>query len=380
MHGKLVHGLLFIGGLLSWPLPTAQASFQGYSKVFIQSYKPNDQPHSHIITAANRLSLLHQVGSTTWESSLQLLVDKGEATDQQTGSILRSSPYRIKDRPDPFAGNRAKQLHAYYNLDRAFLTYQMNQADLVIGRQPLSLGTSLFINPIDVFNPLAINSIDTEERAGVDAIRFKIYPQQAVIDAGWLIGPDGADDKQAYFLRYLASLSAADISFILSRFQQRQMLGTDIQTQYEGTGIRASVAAIEGNQQSFVRASLGADRVLPDDWMVAAEYHFNGIGETGFLLRTELVQDQDWQVAQIRYLGRHYFSASVSKAISALTALAGASTFNTDDRSSLNSVQFTYNIRQDHYLVLGGLISQGKTKTEFSAYGDLLYGSYRLYY
>ena len=63
---------------------------------------------------------------------------------------------------------------AIFWLDRANLKSAFSNADLTVGRQPITFGKAYFWNPLDVFLPFDPLQFDRDYKAGVDAVRADI--------------------------------------------------------------------------------------------------------------------------------------------------------------------------------------------------------------
>ena len=59
---------------------------------------------------------------------------------------------------------------------RAILEYQRETLSIFLGKQRVPLGVGRIWNPIDIFNPIDITSVEPEEREGTDSIRLEYYP------------------------------------------------------------------------------------------------------------------------------------------------------------------------------------------------------------
>ena len=67
-------------------------------------------------------------------------------------------------------------IHWRHRIDRLSLRLDLGEnADLVIGRQPVSWATTLFLTPSDPFSPFDPADPFREYRAGVDAARLRYY-------------------------------------------------------------------------------------------------------------------------------------------------------------------------------------------------------------
>ena len=85
----------------------------------------------------------------------------------------------------------------YQNLDRAFLTFSPPSGDIYIGRQAIAFGAADVVNPTDVLAPYGFDSLDTENRPGVDALRYRIpFGGMGELDFGVVCG-DGCSRAES---------------------------------------------------------------------------------------------------------------------------------------------------------------------------------------
>lgn len=94
------------------------------------------------------------------------------------------------------------------SLYRAYGQYQGERHFWSIGKQRIPLGVGRIWNPIDVFNPVDVQAVETDERSGTDAIRYE-YALSELSNLDLTI----ADGKAA--IRLKGYLEYADIGLIV---------------------------------------------------------------------------------------------------------------------------------------------------------------------
>ena len=157
------------------------------------------------------------------------------------GTVIDPYSYRCDDldsRLYPRDQVDISSVAIYQNLDRAFFTLSLPQADLLVGRQAVAWGSARTVNPTDVIAPYAYTELDTENRVGVDAVRLRVpIGFMGEIDAGWVFGDDFRQDNSAWFLRGRTNLARTDISGMVVGFRDHLMLGADMTRAIGGAGV-----------------------------------------------------------------------------------------------------------------------------------------------
>ena len=107
----------------------------------------------------------------------------------------------------------------------------MDSADICLGRQSISFGSSRFVNPLDVLTSFRFDTIDKEERSGVDAIRLKFFfGEMGEIDTGCVFGDSFKPENSAAYLNTKFLINDSDYTFMVMVFKENLLLGTDFQT------------------------------------------------------------------------------------------------------------------------------------------------------
>ncbi|MFC1692604.1 hypothetical protein ACFL1R_03765 [Candidatus Latescibacterota bacterium] len=109
-------------------------------------------------------------------------------------------------------------------LDRLNIMWRHGSYDVIVGRQPVSLGTSHFVGILDVVAPFAPGDLDTTYKPGVDAVRVRrgvgMTGEAEIIVVG------AREWKNSALLgRFRSSFSGIDLEFIGGRFRDRSFSG-----------------------------------------------------------------------------------------------------------------------------------------------------------
>ncbi len=316
--------------------------------------------------------------------------------------------YRLTDFRDilyPGPGETPESFALYHNLDRFSLTLRMDKADIILGRQAVAWGSARVVNPTDIIAPFSFNELDKEERLGVDAVRVRIpLGTMDELDLGAVAGRRFAPGKNAFFIRGKTYQFKADISGLLLAFRNHLLLGLDVARSLGGAGIWAEAAWIipdtfrESNgekEKDYGRISLGLDYSFGGATYGFIEYHFNSAGSGRPGEYTRLLSTSAYRDGAVYLLARQYLNLGARFQVSPLVPFTGLVIFNLNDGSAVLSPQLEYNIAENIYLACGAYAGFGKMpemivpsngsstrllRSEFGAYPDMLFTSFRVYF
>ena len=162
---------------------------------------------------------------------------------------------------------------------RAYLEYSGEKHLWVIGKQRIPLGVGRFWNPIDVFNPIAIESIETYERTGTESIRYEYAINQ-------LSNMDATLAKGKGAVRMKGYLGFADVALVgeWDEGQNHDIVGWEIEGALFDTGIEfRSEGGSFHNRKSHQRNTefiVGAEYGFANSLVLAGEYHFKDLSGT----------------------------------------------------------------------------------------------------
>jgi len=415
--------ILLIVLVMSLVLPVSADSVTGYYKIFFTGFQlptldlaDSTDYEPPIGSVANRVRLKFTAHPTSWLSfhgaydfSPRVQDVKLFQQDVLNGS-LESGGYRVSDfheRLYPVESKSVSSFAVFHNLDRFYLTVKTSFADIFIGRQAIAWGSAKFINPTDVVAPFTFTQLDTEERRGVDALRVRVpLGMMAEVDLGWIAGRDFNFADSAFFMKGKFSWFKTDVTLLMMGFRRNLLLGIDLARSIGGAGAWCEAAWVKPGffskaeletgieDGAYFRASVGMDYNFSSNLYGFFEYHFNSPG------KRDLRAYNDVSVAYVdgsTYLrGRHYLNLGLTTQITPLMPLNGMVIWNLSDGSFTLSPTLEYNIAQNIYLGLGAYIGIGKSpefvkqtipgspnfqyRSEFGAYPDMVYTSFRYYF
>lgn len=316
--------------------------------------------------------------------------------------------YRITDfreRLYPGSEGTVSSFGLFHNLDRLYVAVRTDLADVSIGRQAIAWGSARVINPTDILAPFAFNELDKEERRGVDAVRIRVpLGMMDELDFGFVAGHRARSRTSAFFLRGKVHVEQTDWTGVLVAFRRHLLIGLDIARALGGAGFWAESALVipqvfadpeRPREKAYFRTSIGLDYSLSSTTYGFVEYHFSSAGKTRPESYSELLGSAASKDGSVYLFGKHYVSVGATYQISPLVPFMGLAIFNLSDRSLMLSPILEYNIAENIYLGGGAYIGLGKNPeslptllpgkvvlmhSEFGAYPDMVFTSFRLYF
>jgi hypothetical protein len=316
--------------------------------------------------------------------------------------------YRLADFRDilyPGPGQTPASFALYHNLDRFSVTVRTGGADIILGRQAVAWGSARVINPTDVIAPFSFNELDKEERLGVDAVRVRVpLGPLDELDVGAVAGRNLAPGKNAFFIRGKTYQLKTDVSGLLLAFRNHLLLGLDLARALGGAGLWVEAACVIPDTfnenrpekgKSYGRISAGLDYSPSSTTYGFIEYHFSSAGAGRPEDYTGLLETTPYQDGAVYLLGRHYLNFGTTVQLSPLVPFTGLVIFNLNDMSVVFAPQIEYNIAENIYLAGGAYVGFGKRPetilipiespsrlfhSEFGAYPDMIFTSFRVYF
>ena len=304
---------------------------------------------------------------------------------------LESPIYPIEN--DPIGG-----VGIYHNLDRAFVEFTTDFADISVGRDAIAWGSARVVNPTDVLTLFTYDQLDTEDRIGVDAVRVRIpIGAMGEWDTGYIFGEDFKFEKSAFYLRSQLNPMETDFSVSVVGFQKHLLAGLDVARGIGGAGfwLEAAYVFAESSGQdadtlgNYLRASTGLDYSFGEKTYGFIEYHFNGAGAKAPENYLANLDQPAYTQGSVYLMGVHYLAPGLSYQLTPLNSSSGQMLFNLSDLSIWLGPQVEYNIAEDIYLSAGGFLSIGKRpengetpefQSEFGSYPSVIFTSFRAYF
>ncbi len=289
-----------------------------------------------------------------WQLHYEVGVDSTSKLQQLGESFMvpERQSYRLTD-IRPTIGPTGKKNIVPQNLDRMNVQFQMEGGDLTIGRQAITFGSARIINPSDVFLPFDVRTLNTEYRAGIDAVRFqKPIAQLGELDMGIILGPDGKSENSAAFFQLLTNVSGSDYQFTAMRFAEQNLIGAGVQSALGVLGFWLEAAYVSGDED-YTRASVGVDYAFTERVFGMIEYHLNEAGSSNPDNYLEQLDDAAYTAGGVFLLGKNYLIPTVSWQASALLNLSLSSLANLDDGSMFLNVNANYSLSDNLYMSMG---------------------------
>ena len=388
-------------------IANAELQFGGYYKNFfttLASPLPNE-PMMGAVVNRLRLNLSYApsapVSFTLSYDFTPRIQDFSLFSESPIAVSIIPHTYRIADLDSPVypsGDDPIGSVGIYHNLDRAFLQFSTDFADISIGRDAIAWGSARIVNPTDVVAPFTYDQLDTEDRIGVDAVRVRIpIGAMGECDAGYIFGDDFDSEKSAFFLRSQLNTLEIDFSILLVGFQKHLLAGLDIARGIGGAGFWLETAFVflepigqdADTASNYLRASTGLDYSFGEKTYGFIEYHFNGAGAKTPENYLANLDQPAYTQGGVYLMGTHYLAPGLSYQLTPLISFGGQMLLNLSDSSVWVGPQLEYNIAEDIYLSAGGLISVGERfedseklefRSEFGSYPNVVFTSFRVYF
>ena len=215
---------------------------------------------------------------------------------------------------------------------RGYLRYSGEKHMLTIGLQRIPFGVGRIWNPIDIFNPIDITSIETAERKGTEALRYEY-----AINSLSTLDVTLANKKQA--ARVKGYLDVADMALVFVKDEKREIVG------YE----------IEGDLKDITLRSEGGYFTDTDSYryILGAEYGF----ENSLTVLMEFYHDS--------YLSSEQLALNLSYQYSPLLYMNFLTLGNFDNNSCLISPSFIYSLSDESSITMGAFIGDKEIPNQF---------------
>lgn len=367
----------------------AEARFSGYLKNYSLVQEEIDfagfQAEKIYSSQFSGRAMLDVLGESY---SIQVHYELGRDFNSDESGLNIAAPgrntYRLTDITSTPGENDLKSINRQ-NLDRLNIQFSLAAGDLTIGRQPITFGSARIINPTDVFLPFDVQTLNTEYRAGIDAIRFqKPIGQLSELDLGVVLGDDGSNNSAA-FARLKSNLGGSDVELTLIRFSEQSLVGLGVETTLGQFGAWLEAASVTGDED-YLRGSFGLDYGFSGSWFGMLEYHYNGAGAEQPKDYLSRLASTPYRAGGVFLLGKHYLIPSLSWQISPLTTASLQLLRNLKDGSMFVNLAADFSLHENLYLGIsyfgfsGDEPSLPNLASEYGANPDRLIMSLRYYF
>ncbi len=260
------------------------------------------------------------------------------------------------------------------SLDRLFAELDGEKLKLLVGRQPIGFGTSLFWAPTDMVSPFSPEELDREVRPGTDAVRLLWSPGRlAEIGALWAPGRDFEGNTSLAHARF--PLGLAEATLVAGLVRERLVLGGSLAGEAGGMGLRTEARVLEarrtlaGAEERTAHAAVtgGFDYRFGTGIYLSAEYLYNGAGSPRREDYGSLAGEEPFSLGLDPFLGRHYLLARVAKQLHPLVEGSLTGYGNLSDASLLLWPQVSLSLADNTEGVIFLRWPVGPAGTEFGS-------------
>jgi len=258
----------------------------------------------------NRLRVTLDLYHDTWEDiSAKLILDN-------------ENIYSFKDKNN-------KNTSQFY---RGYLRYSGEKHMLTLGLQRIPFGVGRIWNPIDIFNPIDITSIETDERKGTEALRYE-YAINSLSNLDITL----SNKKQA--ARIKGYLNVADVALVLVKNENKEIIGYEVEGEFKSITLR-SEGGYFTDTQSY-------------RYIIGAEYGF----ENSLTILTEFYHDSELDSKQL--------ALNLSYRYSPILYLNFLALRNFDNDAIMIAPSTTYSLSDESTIAIGAFIGVKESSNQY---------------
>ncbi|MEN8303885.1 MAG: hypothetical protein ABFQ64_07430 [Campylobacterota bacterium] len=268
---------------------------------------------------------------------------------------------------------------SYTKLYRLYGGYVDSENRVVVGLQNISMGVGRIWTPTNLFNPKNIYALEPDETFGVAALSYTRH----LSDTSHLmvIASQKEDESFKYAARYSAFFDFTELALDIVSSDETTMLGLELEANLADTGVevRSEVAYIKNkiNTTPNTREEIEFTQAI-----VGADYGF----ENGVTIIVEaLYSSEDFSYQEILF---NYNSEIVPNLLYSkfYTALSLAYSFNifldgsliyiesfNDKNSRFVSPTLSYTLNDYNSFMLGAMLQDGESESEFGEFENSYY-------
>jgi len=226
------------------------------------------------------------------------------------------------------------------------------------GRQAVSWATTLFLTPSDPFSPFNPADPFREFRAGVDAVRMRVYPGPlSEVDVVVRPTKSAVGEELTALGRGLATVRGWELSGWAGVLYDEAAGAFGASGSVGAWALRGEGTLRDQDEALVFRGSIGLDRrftVSGRDLFFVLEYQRDGFGASGEEDYARVLESDPFLRGELQVLGRDEAAVQTSYQLHPLWSLQGLLLWNLRDGSALVSPSFAYSA-SDSAAVSGGL-------------------------
>ncbi len=246
-----------------------------------------------------------------------------------------------------------------HRLDRLNITWRPNRRlEFSAGRQAVSWATTLFLTPADPFTPFDPADPFRVFRAGVDALRARVYPN-ALSEIDVVVRPTKSDflgEEMTALARGLTAWKGWEVSGWGGSLYGDTSGAFGLAGDLAGMAVRGEGVVRRVDENTVFRGSIGIDRQLNvngKDLFLLLEYQHDGLAAASAEEYLDLFRTDPFIRGELQVLGRNETAVQASYQLHPLWGISAMWLWNLNDRSTLIGPSFSHSA-SDEATVSGG--------------------------
>lgn len=213
-----------------------------------------------------------------------------------------------------------------HRLDRVDVTLPVGEsAEVTVGRQVVSWASTLILTPADPFTPFDPADPFREYRAGVDAVRLRVYPG-AFSEVDLVVRPVevAGDHYLTALLRGATNWGGLDVAAWGGVLFDEAAGALSAVGALGGWAVRTEVSLREGGDGAALRGTIGVDRrfsVAGRDLYLIVEYQRDGFGAAGADELLPVAASEPFRRGELQLFAQDALASQVSYQIAPLWAV-----------------------------------------------------------
>ena len=325
-------------------------------------------------------SLYEEEDDFLWDTDVRVLLD-GSIGDQlflkanllqtvRSTSLLNSntifaSPLTVQRSSSLIWQQKdSEDFNAYLLLDSFNLQWSSANASVTVGRQPISLATTFYFTPNDLFAPFAAQAFFRVYKPGVDSLRAEMklgnlsqlsligvlgYDEDPSSDNGWDSSPDW--DRTSLISRLVFAAHGFEWGLLGGTADDRTIAGGSLQGEivnWLGLRLEGHYAWPEDDEiDDYLLLTVGLEHRFPGSMTIRFEQFHNGQGFSSVADAVTAIQQENYTGF---YLGENYSALSLGYEFSPLLYGEFLVLVNWSDDSQLYATNAVYSLSDESEL------------------------------
>lgn len=259
----------------------------------------------------------------------------------------------------------------YSNIDRLNFELNLDDLDIVFGRQRVNWGINLVWTPNDIFNSFSYLNFDYVERPGSDAIRLQYYTSST--SSAEFVAKLNHKKKITSAALYRFNKFGYDFQILGGVMEDDLVLGGGFSGQIASAGFNGEATYFRdrknlGKDNGILIASTGINYTFPNSLYFHIAALFNSNGTTGNAGGINYLDVTEFSVKNFT-LAKYSLFAETAYQISPLTRASIGFLVNPSDHSFYIGPSCDISLTENIYLLLIGQFFGGNSSTEFGDFG-----------